>query len=1106
MSKQFQMKRMFLLWSMVLAFFTSSFATPFYTAAIDLELSLEVDDPNLSIFTNSIYTLKVLNKGDITATNVTIDFPMPDGLVYVGQEEDTGEYENWSGIWKVGALAAGQTATLELTLFSLTEGNPITSYAQVTNASEQDCDSTPNNGVCCTAVEDDEAAVTIGGTIDNMPSLSLNCTDDFTVEVPMGQTSAMVTIPEPQIISNNCPTYTITYSINGGGTSTNNIFDLGLGTTAIRIAAIGLNGCTDECIFNITVKQADSNSNTVDMELALEASTSNYEIYQNITYSLSASNTGTAKATGIQINLPKPDGFVFSDQMVSQGTYSDWDGTWIVGDLDAGQSATLDLVLFSLIEGSAVTAYAQLTALDQTDTDSSPNNGTCCTPNEDDEAAITITSDANLPSLNMSCSPSYTISVDPNASSFQATIPEPIINASNCPSYTVTYSVDGGTASTNNIVDLTVGTHSINIAVLGIMGCTADCAFQITIDNTGTPPTTGVGYTANDQVTPYDGIFRPGINMGYNPPWTDEELANIAAGNPALGIDGLGTKTIRPGLYDYITTIFGYDIRVDAFDHYEELGMDDLTMIVGFPVDWHRDLTDYCGDGNNSAMFANLYTDIWDNGENGTPYNDNNYYAAYLYEVVSRYNDHVRFWEIWNEPGFDLTGQLGWRPPGDPVGNWWDRDPDPCENILRAPIEHYVRTLRISWEIIKSIAPEDYVVVAGVGFESFLDAILRNTDNPDGGTVTAEYPNYGGAYFDVMGYHTYPDIDGSVRESLGNNNFNFFRHSDAAANGVLRRKTLWQEVLSSHGYDGNTYPNKEWIITEINVPRKGFRDIAMTGGEDLQINYIIKAVVTAMRNDVRQMHVYTLGDKKPEWQATEEFDLLGLYDHLRHASEGGDEPYQQKIHQQGHAYKTTSDLLYGTTYDANRTSMMALPNELDGGAFAKKNGEYVYVIWAKTTIDQSEFASGSYSFPSGMGIGQLYKKEWNYSQTGQTNAINPQNIALTARPIFLTETAGGNISNRVVLTDAPHLSIRNIYPNPTVEELKLAVQCKESTLSTIEIYNVQGTLQMTKQVNLKRGLNEVNFMVKDFAPGIYTVQIQGTHNANTKVQFVKQQL
>lgn len=509
-----------------------------------------------------------------------------------------------------------------------------------------------------------------------------------------------------------------------------------------------------------------------------------------------------------------------------------------------------------------------------------------------------------------------------------------------------------------------------------------------------------VNYTANDQVTPYTGTFLPGINFDYYPPYSDFDLANIASGNAALGISGIGAHTSRPALRESFTEVWGYDSHIAAFQHFQNVGMNDLTCIVGFPAEWHRDHTVYCSDGvTESQMFQNLYTPIWDGGANGTPYNDDNYLAAYMYKLVTNYQGSVKFWEIWNEPGFDHSFVQGWQPPGGP-GNWWDNDPSPCVNHFKAPIQHFVRTLRICYDVIKTVDPDAYVTLAGVGFESFLDAVLRNTDNPNGGGVTAEYPYGGGAYFDVMGFHTYPDIDGSVREWDSNlGQWVYHRNSDAGAQGIVTRKTVYTNRLAQYGYDGITHPKKEWIITELNTPRVKFGANSMASIES-QTNYITKAYVVATRNDIRQMHPYQLADRTTAADAVSEFDLLGMYQNFTNT-----QPYTNLIKtDEGIAYKTTSDILYRSDYDAAKTAAMNLPNNLDGAAYYDAtNNRYKYVLWAKTTLDLSEAASGTYSFPASFGLTTLNKRMWNYSETNAGQDISVNNIALTGRPIFLVE-------------------------------------------------------------------------------------------------------
>ena len=63
-------------------------------------------------------------------------------------------------------------------------------------------------------------------------------------------------------------------------------------------------------------------------------------------------------------------------------------------------------------------------------------------------------------------------------------------------------------------------------------------------------------------------------------------------------------------------------------------------------------------------LFQNMYTPVWDGGANGTPVNDNNYFALYVYKTVMQYKQYTKFWEIINEPDFD-GGAFGWRLPGD---------------------------------------------------------------------------------------------------------------------------------------------------------------------------------------------------------------------------------------------------------------------------------------------------------------------------------------------------------------------------------------------------------------------------------------------------------
>ena len=508
-----------------------------------------------------------------------------------------------------------------------------------------------------------------------------------------------------------------------------------------------------------------------------------------------------------------------------------------------------------------------------------------------------------------------------------------------------------------------------------------------------------VNFTANDFIVPYEGVYHPGINLGYyGPTWNDNTLGDLAAGNETSQTQGLGMKALRGSLPEGLGRTFTYDIWIDKYDYNNAIGTTDNTLFLGFASAEHRDPVDYCpGDDFQTDMFANLYEPIWDDGENGTPVNDENYYALYVYEVVSRLHEKVKFWEIWNEPGFDFTGAKGFLEPGQP-GNWWENNPDPCDYKLRAPIFHYIRTLRISYEVIKSIAPDDYVCIAGLGFDSFLDALLRNTDNPDDGKVTAEYPLGAGAYFDVVGFHVYPHIDGTTRfwdPSI--NDFVFTRHSDAAADALETRQIDRQKVLDAYGYDGMTYPRKEWFATEVNVPNMPINQA--WGSEEVQRNYVMKVNMKAMELDFTQIHLFVLGDFSDEDDAQSEFNLMGSYKNLF-----GIGPGQEVVKESGIGMKTLSDALFGSRYDPAQTAAMNLPDNIGGGAYRFEDGTYTYALWAKTQNDLSENVSAIYSFPTPLSLSTLIRREWDFSRTGNRISQNANNISLSAAPIFLRPT------------------------------------------------------------------------------------------------------
>lgn len=595
------------------------------------------------------------------------------------------------------------------------------------------------------------------------------------------------------------------------------------------------------------------------------------------------------------------------------------------------------------------------------------------------------------------------------------------------------------------------------------------------------PSIAQVNYTANDIVKPYTGSFGYGSNVGYFENWTAEELGDIAIGSDFQGTEGVGVNTLRPALFEHFMEQWGYEFRIKTFEHYRKLGAKDNVVFVGYPSEAHRDPTYYCGD-KQSELFANLYEPVWDNGENGTPYNDENYYAAYLYKTVQLYKPYVKFWEIWNEPDFSFTANST-NPPGHGE-SWWDVNPAPCDYDIHAPIFHYIRMLRISYEVIKTIDPEAYVAIGGIGYPSFLDGVLRNTDNPKDGSVSSEFPLTGGAYFDVLSFHTYPHIDNSLR-AWSNELWGFIynRNTDAAVDGVLDLRDRFKDVLLDHGYDGEQYLEKEWIITESNVPRKplnrGF------GSDEVQRNFIIKTLVEVQKEKIHQFHIFTLGDKfdyKDAKNIYDEYHLMGLFQNLYKAS-----PQTAKPNDTGVAYKTTSDLLGEKRFDHHFWERMDLPAGVRGGVFTDEAGVHTFVLWAATTKDNSEEALQVLNLKQVTGINEFVLKRWDYALTKDSSLVKGDQIPLTGEPVFLTKPE----SDFGIAPPMPGQLVNlEIYPNPFMLDVTVGLEVEEDERWKIRILNQLGlpVKILANDERLEQGYHHWNLDGTALEPGIYFLE------------------
>ncbi len=596
-----------------------------------------------------------------------------------------------------------------------------------------------------------------------------------------------------------------------------------------------------------------------------------------------------------------------------------------------------------------------------------------------------------------------------------------------------------------------------------------------------------VNFTALDfnAIPPYNHHFLYGVNLGYyGDSWNDQALADIAAGNAAKNVPGVGSKSLRPPLPGYFVDYYGYNIRVNEFEYFRSLGIQHNTIMLGWPADGERENVSYdCSE--SSKMFANMYLPIWDDGTDGTPYNDENYYAKYVYNIVSLYKDYTKFWEIMNEPDFDVMSQA-WLGPDQP-GNWWTNDPTPCALLnMRAPIQTYVRMLRISYEIIKTLDPTAFVCTGGIGYASFLDAVLRNTDNPDGGKISPEYPHTGGAYFDMLSFHSYPMYKlGLWSNAL--NGFEYKRHSDAAIDIYLKDRNELDEVLKKHHFDGVTFPEKKWICTESNISR--IQSESFIGSDTAQLNYVMKVQIISQQNKILQHYLFVLGEPHPKSGSQDPFDFMALYQSLTNNGPLKNEgQYNVEYTLAGRGLRTLSENLLEYQYNESVTNALNISEQVAGAAFVSQVGNNAFVLWAKTTTDESEYASAEYILPDSIFQANDHVMiDWQGNETPLTT----NRIMLNATPLIIKQSdyiLPVNGSKEEPVKTERDYRIR-LFPNPATTETRIAFSLLKRETVTVKMYSSAGTLVQVfaSGKTYPAGDHQIMLEPKRMPPGVYYI-------------------
>ncbi|WP_434046620.1 MULTISPECIES: hypothetical protein [Sorangium] len=452
--------------------------------------------------------------------------------------------------------------------------------------------------------------------------------------------------------------------------------------------------------------------------------------------------------------------------------------------------------------------------------------------------------------------------------------------------------------------------------------------------------------------------FRHGVNLGHrNAAWGDDKEATLAA--------RAGARSLRVKLPAAHLATWGVDIELGDIQTYASLGMVDhigfligsesVDMTVAPPgaADWESE--HYIPKSLHEPIFL----------PDGTV-NPGNTWASYVYRTVDTYKPWIHLWHVWNEPDW--------------VADWsvtrtWETEPPSAADLPRfnGSIFDYVRMLRVTKEAARRADPDARIATGGIGYPSFLSAILRYTDNPDGGAVTPEYPEKGGAYIDVVDFHYYPIFSP--------------KSSDASVDELLATKDALAEVLAGAGVEV-----QGWNVSESGAPLAPTPDYPDVGSPEYARNYLLKVMIMAHAHGIGGVDWFILSNG--EEGSDDVFAHMGLYDDLG-ALTSVDQATKTDL---GEAYTTLTEVLSGASYDAGATRELALPAGARGAVF-RKGGERRIALWAVTPGDTEE-ARASVELATATGF---EVRAWDGAKAPLDASGGKVTLDLSGSPVLLVE-------------------------------------------------------------------------------------------------------
>ncbi|RAJ08677.1 putative repeat protein (TIGR01451 family)/gliding motility-associated-like protein, partial [Chitinophaga skermanii] len=358
--------------------------TPTPVTVADISIAKSINNSTPDVGSQVVFTLTATNNGPSTATNVVATDMLQTGYTFVSATASAGTYNAATGTWTIGTLHAGTNATLTITA-RVNAGGNYGNTASITS-NEKETNTGNNTSTITTPVPVPVTDLSIAKVVDDVaPYVGKDV--NFTITVKNDGPSHATGVTMNDVLPTgyayvSATASTGTYNATTGTWQIGALANGATATVTIKATILATGQFTNTATVTGNEKDLDASNNSAsastipvanaDLQITKSTTAVNPHVGDDITFTLVAKNNGPSDATNVIATDLLKAGYVFKSANPSTGTYNATTGTWTIGNMTNGATATLTIT--ANIKGGG--AYDNTATIRGNETDLVPANNT----------------------------------------------------------------------------------------------------------------------------------------------------------------------------------------------------------------------------------------------------------------------------------------------------------------------------------------------------------------------------------------------------------------------------------------------------------------------------------------------------------------------------------------------------------------------------------------------------------------------------------------------------------------------------------------------------------------------------------------------------------